>query len=75
MTDALFDSPDKTLLLDREPPEPPRPPRRKECIQAQDERIRKLLAEGFIVVRGKTSVTVFDFGGAVARGRGWDGYE
>ena len=26
MTDALFDSPAKTLLLDREPPDPPRPP-------------------------------------------------
>ena len=34
MTDALFDSPGKLLLLDREGPEPPRQ-RRKEAVAAR----------------------------------------
>jgi hypothetical protein len=57
MTDALFDSPGKTLLLDREPPEPPRPPRRKEAIAAQQERLRTLTAEGYTVRVGARGVT------------------
>jgi hypothetical protein len=55
---ALFDSPGKLLLLDREPPEPPRR-RRKEAIEAQQERLRTLNAQGHIAVVGKTGATVF----------------
>jgi hypothetical protein len=59
MSDALFDSHAKTLLLDREPPEPPRPPRRKEAVAAQQERLRALTAEGYIARVGKTGATVW----------------
>jgi hypothetical protein len=54
----LFDSPGKTLLLDREPPEPPRR-RRRADIEAQEERIRVLNAEGHVAVVGKCGATVF----------------
>ena len=58
MTGALFDSPGKLLLLDREPPEPPRQ-RRKEAVEAQADRLRTLEAKGHIVKIGKCGVTVF----------------
>jgi hypothetical protein len=53
-----FDSPGKILLLDREPPEPPRR-RRKEAIEAQQERLRALNAQGYITSVGRTGATVW----------------
>ena len=53
MTNALFDSPGKTLLLDREPPEPPR---RRQCadIAAQGKCLAVLQRAGQVVHVGKS---------------------
>ena len=63
MSDALFDSPGKTLLLEREPPEPPRPPRRKEAIAAQGEGLRELTAGGYVTKVGPVARLCSKLGG------------
>jgi hypothetical protein len=51
MSDALFDSPGKTLLLDREPPEPSR---RRADIAAQGKCLAVLQRAGHVVHVGKS---------------------
>jgi hypothetical protein len=51
MSDALFDSPGKTLLLD---PEPPDPPRRRADIAAQSTFLAVLQRAGHVVHVGKS---------------------
>jgi hypothetical protein len=43
------------------PPAKPLPPR-KAALEAQDARLRQLNAQGGIAIRGKTGVTVFNWG-------------